>query len=163
MPQISQLAETYASQIFWALIFFGLVFFVIGRGFIPGVLATVATRDQQIAGDLAAAEAARRASDEAEASWKATAAQQRADAQSLIAKAKGEAAVATDASLAAAAVTIDARVHAADASIAAARAAALTEIETVASEAASDIVARLAGLTVEPEAARAAVKEALHG
>ena len=47
--------------------------------------------------------------------------------------------------------------------IAGARAGALEEIETVASEAAGDIVARLAGVTVDAAAARVAVKEALNG
>ena len=48
MPQIAQLAETYSSQIFWLLVFFGLVFFVIGRGMVPRVMATVGDRDKQI-------------------------------------------------------------------------------------------------------------------
>jgi len=52
MPQIAQLSATYASQIFWALIFFGFVFFAIGRGMVPKVMATMATRDKQIADDL---------------------------------------------------------------------------------------------------------------
>ncbi|HKR91574.1 MAG TPA: ATPase, partial [Novosphingobium sp.] len=29
MPQIAQLGEFYASQIFWLLVFFGLTFFVV--------------------------------------------------------------------------------------------------------------------------------------
>ena len=58
MPQISQLAATYASQIFWMLVFFGIVFFVVGRGMVPKVMATVEARDSQIAADLAAAGAA---------------------------------------------------------------------------------------------------------
>ena len=163
MPQIAQLSETYASQVFWLLIFFGLIFFVIGRGMVPKVMATVEARDGQIAADLAAAEGARRAADEAETSWNAQAARQRAEAQALIAAAKAEANHATEVRLAAAGKTIDARIAAADASIAAARAAALGEIEAVASEAAGDIVARVAGLTVDAGAARAAVKEVLHG
>ena len=65
MPQIAQLSETYASQVFWLLIIFGLIFFVIGRGMVPRVMATVEARDAQIAADLAAAEGARRAADEA--------------------------------------------------------------------------------------------------
>jgi F-type H+-transporting ATPase subunit b len=163
MPQIAQLSETYASQIFWVLVFFGLIFFVIGRGMVPKVMATVETRDRQIAGDLAAAEAARHAADAAEAAWKSESARQRGEAQALIAAAKGDAARATEARLAKAGEGIDARVAEADARIAAARQGALGEIETVASEAASDIVSRLAGITVGADAARAAVKEALHG
>jgi F-type H+-transporting ATPase subunit b len=163
MPQISQLADTYASQIFWVLIFFGFVFFVIGKGMVPKVMETVAARDGQIAADLAFAEAARRAAEGAEASWQATAARQRNDAHALIAKAKHDAAHAAETRLAAAASVIDARVAQADARIAAAAKDAMAEIETVASEAAGDIASRLAGITVGADAARAAVKEVLHG
>ena len=163
MPQISQLAETYASQIFWVLIFFGFVFFIVGRGMVPKVMETVAARDSQIAADLAFAEAARRAADGAESSWQATAAKQKADAHALIAKAKHDAAAAAETRLHAAATVIDARVAQADSRIAAAVHAALAEIETVAAEAAGDIAQRLAGITVGAEAARTAVKEALHG
>jgi len=163
MPQISQLSATYASQIFWALIFFGIIFFGIGRGMVPKVMATVATRDKQIADDLAAAEAARRAADDAEVKWNTEAAAQRATAQAVIAKAKAEAAAASESRLATAAAAVDARLADAEAHLAGQRRDALGEIEIVASEAAGDIVARLAGLTVDGDATRAAVKEILHG
>ena len=84
MPQIAQLSETYASQIFWLLIIFGFIFFVIGNGMLPRVMATVEARDGQISADLAAAEAARRAADEAEIAWGQQSAAQRAQAQALI-------------------------------------------------------------------------------
>jgi F-type H+-transporting ATPase subunit b len=163
MPQIAQLSDTYASQIFWVLVFFGIIFFAIGRGMVPKVMATVAARDNQIASDLSAAEAARKAADEQEEAWRVAANAQRAEAQALIAKAKADAAKATEARLASAGATVDARLADAEQRIDGARASALGEIEIVASEAASDIVARLAGITVDPAAARAAVKEALHG
>ena len=163
MPQIAQLSETFASQVFWMLIFFGLIFFVIGRGMVPKVMATVEARDKQIAGDLAAAEAARKAADSQEEAWRVAANQQRAEAQALIAKAKGEAAKATETRLAGVNAALDKRLAEAEDRIAGARAGALGEIEAVASEAASDIVARLAGVTVDAAAAQAAVKEALHG
>ncbi|QYU67832.1 hypothetical protein J4558_23615 [Leptolyngbya sp. 15MV] len=70
MPQIAQLAETYASQIFWLLVFFGFVFLVVGRGMVPKVMATVAERDGQIAADLAAATAARAQADAEEEAWR---------------------------------------------------------------------------------------------
>lgn len=163
MPQIAQLSETFASQIFWVLIFFGLVFFVIGKGMVPKVMATVEARDKQIADDLAAAEAARKAADAQEEAWRVQASKQRAQAQALIAQAKAEAAKAAEVRLSAAGAKIDAYVAEAEGRIAQARENALGEIETVASEAASDIVSRIAGITVDPSAARAAVKEALHG
>jgi F-type H+-transporting ATPase subunit b len=163
MPQIAQLAETYASQVFWLLLFFGFTFFVIGRGMVPKVMATVDLRERQISDDLAAAEAARKASDTAELTWKAQSIRQRADAHALIAKAKLDAAKTTETRLAEAAKLIDVRVAEADARIDAARDVALAEVEEVAGDAARDIVTRLAGLTVDAAAARAAVKEVLHG
>jgi F-type H+-transporting ATPase subunit b len=163
MPQISQLAATYASQIFWLLLCFGFVFFVVGRGTVPKVMATVDARDKQIAGDLAAAEAARAAADAQEAAWRETANRQRAEAQAVIAKAKVEAAVKTEKTLAKAGEKVDATLAAAEARINAARDEAKAEIETVATEAAADIALRVAGTKVHKTAARAAVKEALNG
>ena len=71
MPQIAQIAATYASQIFWLLIVFGLIYFGIGKGMLPKIEATVEARDQKIASDLAAAEAARTAADTTEAAYRA--------------------------------------------------------------------------------------------
>ena len=59
MPQIAQFSDTVASQVFWMLVFFGLIFFVIGRGMVPKVMATMEARDQQIAADLAILHGAR--------------------------------------------------------------------------------------------------------
>ena len=163
MPQIAQLATTYSSQIFWLLVCFGLVFFVVGRGMVPKVMATVDARDKQIATDLAAAEAARKAADAEEDAWRVQANKQRAEAHALIAAAKLDAAKATEARLVVANQAVDARIAEAEARIATARQGAQSEIEAVAAEAAGDIVARIAGLTIDGAAAQAAVKEALHG
>jgi len=161
MPQISQLATTYSSQIFWLLVCFGLVFFVVGLGFLPKVTGTVGQRDKQIADDLAAAEAARAAADAEEEAWRVAANKQRADAQALIASAKADAAKATEGALASATAKIDETLAAAEARIGAARNAALGEIEGVAVEAARGIVSRIAGLSVSPEQAQGAVKGVL--
>lgn len=164
MPQIAQLPEIWSSQLFWLLIIFGLVYFVVGKGMVPKVLDTVGQRDTQIAADLAAAQAARDAADEQEASWRARENANRAAAQALVAEAKAKATSATEARLASAQATIDARLAEAEARIEAARAEAAGEIEGVAAEAAQDIVARLAGVKVTKTAASAAVKKALaHG
>ncbi|MBS0283271.1 MAG: ATPase, partial [Proteobacteria bacterium] len=70
MPQISQLAATYASQIFWLLLTFGIVFFIVGRGMLPRVQKTIDSRDRSIADDLAAASRARDEADKAEEAWR---------------------------------------------------------------------------------------------
>ena len=55
MPQIDQLSESWylASQLFWLVLVFGAIFFLIGRGMLPKIEATVDGRDAKIAGDLA--------------------------------------------------------------------------------------------------------------
>jgi len=162
MPQIAQLAETYSSQVFWLLVFFGFVFFVIGCGMVPKVMGTVALRDDQIAGDLAAAQAARDAADQAELAWRERENANRAEAQALVAQAKGEAAAASEKKLAAAQKRIDKKLNEAEQAVAQARNSALAEIEGVASDVAQDIVARVAGVKVTAAAAKSAVKEALN-
>lgn len=164
MPQIAQLAETYSSQVFWLLVFFGFVFLVIGRGMVPRVMDTVALRDKQIADDLAAAGAARQQADAEEEAWRLRENDNRAQAQAIIALAKADAAAANEKKLAAAQKRLDKKLAEAAERISAARGEALNEIESVASEAAQDIVQRLAGVKVAKTAADAAVKKALsHG
>lgn len=161
MPQIVQLAETYASQIFWLLVCFGFTFLVVGRGMVPKVLATVEARDSQIAADLAAAQAARDEADRQEAAWRQRENENRANAQAVLAKAKADAAAKTEQRLAKAQTKIDAKLAEAGDRIAAARDTAMAEIETVAAEAAQDIVQRLAGVKITRPSAAKAVKEAL--
>ena len=164
MPQIAQLTEVYASQIFWVLVFFGITFFLIGRGMLPKVMGTVALRDKQIADDLAAAQGARDAADEREEAWRERENENRAKAQGLIGEAKAKAAAASAKKLSAAQKRLDTKLAKAETAIDEARTSAMAEVEDVAAEATQDIVARLAGATVDKRSARAAVKKALaHG
>lgn len=164
MPQIAQIAETYSSQIFWLLLTFGFVFFVIGLGMVPKVQATADARDAKITGDLDAAKAAFARADEAEADYRVRNAESRGAVQAMLAKAKAEAAKASEVKLAAADAEIAGQIGAAEARIKAASNAAMAEIETVAADAARDMVARISGVDASDDAARNAVKAALaHG
>ncbi len=163
MPQISQLAETYGSQIFWLLITFGLVYFVIGRMMATKVVANVEQRDKNVADDLAGAEAARAAADRAEEEWRAQENAAREQARARLAEARVSGAKASEARLAAANAALDAKGAEADARIATARDAAMSEIDSVAAEAARDIVARIAGADVDADEARKAVESVRHG
>ncbi len=164
MPQIAQMSEIWSSQLFWLLVTFGFVFFVIGKGMLPKVMATVGMRDAQIASDLAAAQSARDAADEAEEAWRQRENANREAAQELVGKAKAKAQKSTETKLAKVQAGIDAQLEEAEQRIAASRAEAAAEIEGVAAEAAQDIAARLANVSVTKTAAKSAVKEALnHG
>ena len=164
MPQIDQISETLTSQVFWLLVFFGLTFVLVGLGMVPKILGTVELRDGQIAGDLAAAQAARDAADGEEAAWRTRENANRAAAQGVLGEAKAKAAAASAAKLADAQARLDTRIAEAEAAIEAARTSAMAEIEGVAADAARDIVARVAGAEVDAAAAEAAVKEVMaHG
>ncbi|KKI19145.1 F0F1 ATP synthase subunit B family protein [Sphingomonas sp. Ag1] len=161
MPQISQLAATWASQLFWLVITFGIVFFVVGRGMLPKVQKTIDSRDRSIAADLAAASAARDAADKVEADWRVRDQANREKAQALVAEARQRAAKATEKRLSLAAADQAQQIAAAEADIKAATERALGEIETIAAEAAQEIVARVSGIQVSTDEARGAVKASM--
>jgi F-type H+-transporting ATPase subunit b len=164
MPQIAQIGEIYASQLFWLLIFFGAIFVVVGLGMLPKVQATVDARDARIAADLKAAEGARETADVLEETYRAEMDKSRAEAARLAAEAKAEAARNTEKSVAKADKAIGAKIDKATAKIAEARSAALAEIEAVATEAAQAMVERVSGLTVDAATVRTVVTQELaHG
>jgi len=161
MPQIDQALEMLSSQFFWLAVFFGITYFLIGRGMVPKVMGTVQLRDTQISEDLAAAKAARDAADKQQEEWKLRENENRANAQGLIAEAKAKAAASSEAKVAEAQARLDAQLDEAEARIESAQSNAMAEIEAVAADATRDIVARLAGGEVDEAVAKKAVKEAL--
>ena len=161
MPQIAQINEIFASQLFWLAVVFGLIYFVIGRAMLPKIEATVEARDKQIAEDLAEAERARARADEIEELHRQQTERNRAEAAKVTQAAKDAAARANEARLKAADAENDARVSEAEGRIRAAAAAAMGEIETVAAEAAQEMVAKLSGASVSRDEAERAVRAAL--
>lgn len=164
MPQIAQIGEIFASQLFWLAIVFGLIFFVVGLGMMPKIQSTVDARNERIAADLAEAQSARETADSLEQSYRDRMDQARAEAARLAAEAKAQSARATEARVNEADSVIGTRVEAAQARIAEVRASAMAEIEAVAADATREIVARVTGLQVDEAAARNAVgMELSHG
>ncbi|QNE30682.1 ATPase [Sphingomonas sp. NBWT7] len=164
MPQISQLAATWASQLFWLVVTFGIVFLVVGRGMLPKVQKTIDSRDRSIAADLAAASKARDEADRAEEAWRVRDQANREKAQALVADARQRAQVASAETLSAAQAEQAKHVASREADIRAATVRALAEIESVAAEAAQDIVTRVSGVQVSADEARGAVQAAMaHG
>ena len=161
MPQIAQLGEVYASQLFWLLIFFGAIFVVIGLGMLPKVQATVDARDARIAADLKAAEGAREHADALEEAYRSEMDKSRAEAARLAAEAKAAAARSTEQAVAKADKAIGAKIDKAVAKIGEARAAALAEIETIAADATQAMVSRVAGLNIDAGTARTVVAREL--
>jgi F-type H+-transporting ATPase subunit b len=161
MPQIDQIASIYASQLFWLVVVFALIYFGIGKAMLPKIQRTVDDRDAKIAGDLAAARAAREAADQADNAYQAGLVASRNEAQASAAAAKAQATAASEARIKAADAEIAQRVAHAEAALASARVAAVGQIELVAIEATQDIVERVAGLSVDKGQAAAAVADAM--
>ncbi|KTT69001.1 ATPase [Sphingomonas sanguinis] len=164
MPQIAQISATYASQIFWLLITFGLLYFVVGRGMVPKIQATVDAREGRIAGDLAAAEAARAEADRVEAAWRSEMDAARAAAMAETNAAKARATHAFEAQVKAADADLAERLGHHDLAIANAKAEAMANLQSVAAEAARDLVVKLSGVQVGEDAAADAVRKvSAHG
>ena len=163
MPQIAQLAQVAYSQFFWLLVVLAIIYVGIGHGMLPKIQSTVDLRDQRIADDLEAAQAARARADEVEADYRARMDVGRGEAMKFVQEAKAAGARSAEEQVRAANEEIGARIDAAEARIREASDAALAEIESVAADAARDMVQRLAGLSVSPESAAAAVKAVIHG
>jgi F-type H+-transporting ATPase subunit b len=161
VPQIAQISEIFASQLFWLAITFGLIFLVVGLGMVPKIQGTVDARDGRIAADLASAATARETADRLEAEHRAALDKSRAEAARVAAEAKAIAAQATETSVKAADAAAGVRIEDAMRRIAEARVSAEAEIEAVASEAAAAMVNRVTGLSIDEASARAAVKQEL--
>lgn len=162
MPQLSQLSQVYLSQFLWLAVALGFIFFVIGRGMVPKIQATVDQREGKIAGDLEAAQKARADADATEAQWRARMDSARADAARLAQEAKAESGRETEARVKAAAETINSKVEAAQSQLRDAVTAARGEIEAVAADVTREMVARLTGIEVGPDEAAKAVKAELN-
>src|SRR6185503_13185717 len=161
MPQLSQLSEVYLSQFLWLAIALGFIFFVIARGMVPKIQATVDAREKRIAGDLEAAQQARAAADETEAAWRERMDAARSEAARIAQNAKAESGRDTEAKVKAAADKVNLKVESAQTKIRQSLESARAEIEAVAAEAAQEMVRRVAGLAVDKKEAAAAVKAEL--
>lgn len=157
MPQIQQIAATYASQLFWLLLTFGILYFGIARAMLPKVGRVVQNREATIAGDLEVARTAQARATEAQERREAQLAAARAQAQELTAKAKDDAARRTAAQLAQVDEQLAARTAEGETRISASLRSAMADLDTIAAQAANDIVVRLTGLTPSPQAVDAAV------
>lgn len=81
LPQLN--TETYASQVFWLLVFFILLYFLMSQLFLPRLGSVIEERRQRIADDFDKASEFKRQAEEAEASYKQALADARARASRI--------------------------------------------------------------------------------
>ncbi len=163
MPQLYQLPLATWSQFLWLAITLGFIFFVIGRGMLPKIQATVDNREKAIAADLEAAQKARDEAEATEEQYRKQIDASRGEAMKLAQAAKEEGAREREERIGEVDAQIAGKMAKAEERIRNSLDKARSELDAIAVEAARDVVAKLTGKTVpEAEAARA-VKAAANG
>ena len=141
MPQFDP--ASFASQIFWLVLLFGLLWLILARAGLPRVERIFEDRAQRISNDLEMAEKYSADAEQVQQRYEHSLDQARAAAQSVLADAHDNLA----AKLAATEQELDARLSKrldeAEARITQEKQAALSDVAGVAAEAASDLLAKL--------------------
>ena len=156
MPQFD-FGHVFWPQIAWLAITFVVLYFGVVRLTLPKLGNVMDAREASIAGDLAAAKAAKDGADAVDEAYHAAMAKSRDAARGAIAEAKTAAAKATEARLAEAGIKSDAALAAAEVRIAKAVAKAEGTLADAAAENAQAIVAKLTGAEPALAAAKAAI------
>ena len=157
MPQFD-FAHVFWPQVSWlALCFIVLYFGIVGLT-VPKLGKVMETREAKVAGDIAAAKAAKAAADETEVRYTAELEAARAKSRAAITEAKLHATRASEQRLAVAHEATDGLIHAAEGRIATAVANAEKALHDVVAESAAAIIARVSGGQPAMEVVHDAIK-----
>jgi F-type H+-transporting ATPase subunit b len=143
MPQFE--FSTFLPQMVWLAIFFAVLYFGVVRLTLPKVGRVIEAREDQVSGDLSAAQGAKAESDRMAADYDAGVATAQDAARAKVTEARSAATVAIEAKLKQSSEAIAQKSAKAQADLDAARSSALAQVESVAADAAADIVERLTG------------------
>lgn len=160
MPQFD-FAKVFWPQFIWLAVFFAILYFGVVRLTLPRLGRVVTRREDQVSGDVKAAETAKAEADRIGADYDADVAAAHDRARTRVLEAHAAAAAALEGKLHASDAELAARTAAAQASLATARGRALDEIESVVADVAADIVERLTGARPAAEATGRAAQAAL--
>lgn len=163
MPQIVQLPLIFASQLFWLVVVFGIIYFVIAKGMVPKIQGVVEDRDRKISDDLAAAQKARERAEASEEVYRQRIEAGRGEALKVAQEAKSKAALDTEKKLRAIDEKLGKKVAEAEERIREAADKARRELEPVAAEVAGELASKLTGQKIAAKDAESAVKAVLHG
>jgi F-type H+-transporting ATPase subunit b len=150
-------AQSFPSQIFWLVIFFGLLYLLMSKVALPRMAAVLKTRASTIEGDLARAQALKDETEAAVAAYEKALADARGKAQGIGAETRARMTAEIDSERAALEKTLAVKTAEAEAKIAAAKAKAMQDVGAVAAETAAEIVSELTGVAVSKDSAARAV------
>lgn len=152
--------STWAGQIFWLLLAFGLLYFVLSRSLLPQLGSVIEDRRDKIADDLDEAARLNQQAQDAQAAYEKALADARAKASALAQETRD----AVNAEIARETSAVEAelaqRAEHADTRIRASADAALASVRSIAVDAAGEIVGKLAGVSADPVTLGQAVDKA---
>ncbi len=152
--------EFFASQIFWLVITFGILYLVMSKVLVPRLAGIIEGRRDRIALDLDAAERMRADADAAQAAYEQDLAEARERSHKIAQEARDAARAEADAERKRNEAALDQRLDEAQARIGEIKAKALADVDAIAEETAEAIVSTLAGLSVSREEIAGAVNAA---
>ena len=150
-------SETYASQLLWFAIAFGLLYYVMSRLALPRVAAVMENRSVRIAGDLAEAERLRAESEAAGAAYEKSLNDARARAKTIAQEMREALTAESDSKRKAIEAELHERIKASEETIATRTADAMASVRGIAADTASVIVERLTGQAPDRRAVEAAL------
>jgi F-type H+-transporting ATPase subunit b len=148
----------FASQLFWLAVTFGALYYALSKIAIPRVSEILETRSAKITGDLAAANAAKKAADEAGAQYEKSLADAKASAQKNVQDLRDKLHAETEAKRKALEADLNAKLAAAEEKISVMKTQAMTNVSTIAADAASAIVRQVTGREADPRLIADSVK-----
>jgi len=149
--------NTFASQLVWLAICFGVFYLLMGRLAIPRIASILGTRKDKIASDVADAARLKGETDAAIAAYEKALAAARQNAAAIAAETRATLTADVDAKRHAAEADLADKLAKAEADIAEIKARALAEVGGIARETAQSVVAALSSATVSAEEIAAAV------
>ena len=155
--------ETYASQLLWFAIAFGLLYYVMSRIALPRVAAVMENRSQRIAGDLAEAERLRVESEAAGAAYEKSLNDARAKAKAIAQEMREALTAESEAKRKALELELHERLAVAETTIGAKTQEAMASVRGIAADTATAIVERLTGQAPDRRAVEAALDRTLAG
>ena len=161
MPQFEP--SSFASQIFWLVVCFAVVFLFAWRIALPRISATIDNRHQRIDGDIARAEELASEAEEVLAAYEAELAKARASAQEQLHLAAEAATAETDKRNAVLTEKLSAEASAAHTRIDDALQAAAANVNELVEDIAGQAVERLIGVRPDADTIRKAVEDAAGG
>ena len=156
-------SESYASQLIWFAIAFGLLYYVMSRIALPRVAAVMETRSQHISADLAEAERLRAESEAAGAAYEKSLNDARTKAKAIAQEMREGLAAEADTRRKTLEAELHDRLAAAEATIRTRTTEAMQNVRGIAADTAAVIVERLTGQAPDRRTVEAALDRTLAG